>query len=120
MLDTESQESYADWSAPLAVGSWFGHFGLLVPLAVLGVIVTWPDRQRLWILHALTITYALSVVMFYVFARYRYPLVPFLLLFAAAGRLAHQRRPLQSWQRSLARRDRWSRLSRMSRCCRRR
>ncbi len=85
MLDTESQESYADWSAPIALGSWIGHFGLLIPLAVLGLIVTWPDRQRLWILYALTVTYALSVVMFYVFARYRYPLVPFLLLFAAAG-----------------------------------
>jgi len=84
MLDTESMESYAEWSAPLAIGRWLGHFGLLVPLAVLGLIVTWPDRQRLWILHALTISYALSVVMFYVFARYRYPLVPFLLLFASA------------------------------------
>ena len=37
MLDTESQESYAEWSAPLAVGGWIGHFGLLVPLAVLGL-----------------------------------------------------------------------------------
>ena len=85
MLDTESQESYAGYSAPIAILGWLGHFGLLVPLAVLGLIVTWPDRQRLWILHALLVTYALSVVMFYVFARYRYPMVPFLLLFAAAG-----------------------------------
>jgi tetratricopeptide (TPR) repeat protein len=84
MLDTESMESYAAWSTPIAIGSWIGHFGLLIPLAVLGMIVTWPERQRLWILHALTVTYALSVVMFYVFARYRHPLVPFLLLFAAA------------------------------------
>ena len=83
MLDTESQESYAEWSTPIWVLSWIAHFGLLVPLAVLGMIVTWRDR-RAWILHALTITYALSVVMFFVFARYRYPLVPFLLLFAAA------------------------------------
>src|SRR5688572_9228272 len=83
MLDTESQESYAGWSTPIAVLSWVAHFGLLVPLAVLGMIMTWRDR-RVRILHALTITYALSVVMFFVFARYRYPLVPFLLLFAAA------------------------------------
>ena len=85
MLDTESQESYVAWSAPIAILGWVGHFGLLVPLAVFGLIVTWRDRQRLWILHALIVTYAISVVMFYVFARYRYPLVPFLLLFAAAG-----------------------------------
>jgi tetratricopeptide (TPR) repeat protein len=96
MLDTESQQSYAAWSAPLRLLGWFGHFGVLVPLAVLGVIVTWPDRRRLGIVHALAITYALSVVMFYVFARYRFPLVPFLLLFAVAG--AWQiRRALQSW-----------------------
>ncbi|MDO8681513.1 MAG: tetratricopeptide repeat protein [Acidobacteriota bacterium] len=85
MLDTESQESYAEWSWPLRIGGWIGHFGVLVPLALLGVMVTWPERRRLWILYAMAIAYAASVVMFYVFARYRYPLVPFLLLFAAAG-----------------------------------
>ena len=52
MLDTESQESYAEWSWPLAVGGWVGHFGVLVPLAVAGVFVTWPQRRRLWLLHA--------------------------------------------------------------------
>ena len=97
MLDTESQASYAEWSWPLELLGWFGHFGLLVPLAALGAMVTWPDRQRLWILHALTLSYAASVVLFYVFARYRYPLVPFLILFAVAG-VSHLRRGLQSWQ----------------------
>ena len=96
MLDTESQESYADWSAPLRALGWFSHFGVLVPLAVLGLIVTWRDRQQLWILRALAITYAVSVVMFYVFARYRYPLVPFLLLFGAVGVL-HLKDALRSW-----------------------
>ena len=111
MLDTESQQSYAEWSTPLRVLGWLTHFGALVPLAVLGIIVTWPNRHRrlhagdaaaasagqgLWILHVLTITYALSVVMFYVFARYRHPLVPFLLLFAAAG-VTNRRRAFQSW-----------------------
>ena len=36
MLDTESQESYAEWSWPLRVLGWIGHFGVLVPLALLG------------------------------------------------------------------------------------
>jgi len=85
MLDTESQESYAEWSWPLAIGGWVGHFGVLVPLAVAGLIVTWPDRRRVWVLHAMAAAYAASVIAFYVFARYRYPLVPFLLLFGAAG-----------------------------------
>ena len=94
MLDTESQESHAEWSTPIAVLSWIAHFGLLVPLAVLGMIVTW---RRGWILHALTITYALSVVMFFVFARYRYPLVPLLLLFGAVGAF-NIRRAGESWR----------------------
>jgi len=85
MLDTESQESYAEWSWPLAVGGWVGHFGVLVPLAIAGVMVTWPERRRLWVLHVMAVAYAASVIVFYVFARYRYPLVPFLLLFSAAG-----------------------------------
>ena len=84
MIDTESQESHAEYSTPLWILGWVGHFGILVPLAVFGMIATWPDRRRLWLVHALMLTYAASVVMFFVFARYRYPLVPFLLLFAAA------------------------------------
>ena len=85
MLDTESQASYAEWSWPLKATGWFAHFGVLVPLAVLGVWATWPERRRLAIFYALTIAYAASVVFFYIFARYRFPLVPMLFLFAAAG-----------------------------------
>jgi tetratricopeptide (TPR) repeat protein len=85
MVDTESQEAYAEWSLPLRLGGFVGHFGLLVPLALFGVIVTWPMRSRLWVFYAMTIAYATSVVVFYVFARYRYPLVPLLIPFAAAG-----------------------------------
>ena len=85
MLDTESQEAHAEWSLPLRLGGVVGHFGILVPLALFGLIVTWPTRSRLWSLYAMTLAYAASVVLFYVFARYRYPLVPLLILFAAAG-----------------------------------
>jgi tetratricopeptide (TPR) repeat protein len=85
MLDTESQETHAEWSWPLRIGGLVGHFGVLVPLAVLGVVLTWPMRSRLWIVYAMTIAYAASVVLFYVFARYRYPLVPLLIAFAAGG-----------------------------------
>jgi tetratricopeptide (TPR) repeat protein len=85
MLDTESQESYAEYSWPLRFLGWFGHFGVLVPLALLGMILSWGDRQRLAILYALTGVYAASVLMFYVFARYRLPLVPFFMLFAAGA-----------------------------------
>src|SRR5262249_51891576 len=85
MVDTESQETHAEYSLPLRVLGTIGHFGVLVPLSLLGFALTWPIRTRLWILYAMTLAYAASVVAFYVFARYRYPLVPLLALFAAAG-----------------------------------
>jgi tetratricopeptide (TPR) repeat protein len=88
MLDTESQETHAEWSLPLRLLGPLGNFGVLVPLALFGAIVSWPLRSRLGIVYAMLFAYAASVVVFYVFARYRYPLVPFLLLFAAAGLVA--------------------------------
>ena len=84
-VDTESQETYAEFSSVLRLGATIGHFGLLVPLAVFGVCATWAFRDRLWIFYALTIGYAASVLVFYVFARYRSPLVPMLMLFVSAG-----------------------------------
>ena len=84
-FDTESQESYAEWSTPLRFLGPLGHFGILVPLACFGVWVTWPARSRLWILYVLAGAYAASVVVFFIYARYRFPLVPFLVMFAAAG-----------------------------------
>jgi tetratricopeptide (TPR) repeat protein len=84
-VDTESQESYEDWSPLLRVLARVGHFGVLVPLAVLGVFATWKGRSRIGVHYAMTVAYALSVVVFYVSARYRLPLVPFLMLFASAG-----------------------------------
>src|SRR5262249_17128783 len=85
MVDTESQETHAEYSLPLRVLGTIGHFGVLVPLSLPGFALTWPIRTRLWILYAMTLAYAASVVAFYVFARYRYPLVPLLAVFAAAG-----------------------------------
>src|SRR3954469_24327260 len=60
MLDTESQESYAEWSWPLRIGGVVGHFGVLAPLALLGAIVAWPRRDRLLLLYAMTLAYATS------------------------------------------------------------
>jgi tetratricopeptide (TPR) repeat protein len=85
MFDTESQESHAEHSTILAVTSPIGRFGVLVPLAIFGAIVVWSRRSQLWILYALLAAYALSVILFFVMARYRHPLLPLLVLFAAAG-----------------------------------
>jgi len=85
LIDTESQDSYEEWSPLLRIAAYIGQFGLLAPVAVLGLVVVWPDRRRWWLYYAMAAAFALSVVLFFVSARYRLPLVPFLMLFAAAG-----------------------------------
>jgi tetratricopeptide (TPR) repeat protein/4-amino-4-deoxy-L-arabinose transferase-like glycosyltransferase len=84
VIDTESQDTYAEWSVILRALGSITHFGTLVPLAILGMVVCWSQRP-LRILYALMLAYALSIVVFYIVARYRLPLVPFLALFASAG-----------------------------------
>ncbi len=83
--DSEDLYTYAEWSPPLRWLTWSWHFGMLAPLAAWGVVVTWRDRRRLWLLYGMAGAYAAGVAAFYVFGRYRYPLVPFLVLFAAGG-----------------------------------
>jgi tetratricopeptide (TPR) repeat protein len=84
-IDTEDQYTVAEWSLPLRISNSIFHFGILAPLAVMGMWVTWRQRERLWLLYGMVAAYTASVVLFYVFARYRYPLVPLLMLFAAGG-----------------------------------
>ncbi len=57
-------------------------FGLLLPLAVVGLGVA---ARRAPVLGASVVLLGLTVVAFFVTARYRAPLVPLLALFAAAG-----------------------------------
>lgn len=85
VIDTESQESHEDYSPVLRLLASFAHFGVLAPLACFGAWLTWPERRRLWPLYAMIGTYLLSVMAFYVVARYRLPLVPMLIIPAAAG-----------------------------------
>ena len=55
MVDTESQETHAEWSLPLRLLGPIGHFGVLVPLASSASIATWSgSRSRLWLLYAMT------------------------------------------------------------------
>jgi tetratricopeptide (TPR) repeat protein len=85
LIDTEAQESHAEYSWPLRRLGPVWHFGVALPLAVFGAVVLWPERRRVWLLYAMTAAYALSVVAFFVVARYRHPLMPLLFLFAGAG-----------------------------------
>src|SRR6185295_11589113 len=83
-VDTESIEVYAEYSRLLRVFFWL-HFGVILPLGVFGVWQTRSDWRRLAILYAMLLGLALAVALFYVLARYRYPMVPLVLLFAAAA-----------------------------------
>jgi tetratricopeptide (TPR) repeat protein len=60
-------------------------FGVLAPVAALGCALWWPQRQKLWVLYLMILTFALSVALFFIFGRYRFPVVPLLAIFAGAG-----------------------------------
>jgi tetratricopeptide (TPR) repeat protein len=83
-VDTESIETHADYSWVLRVLRWLD-FGVILPLGVLGAWLTRAAWRRLAILYAMFGTLVVSVAAFYVVARYRFPLVPIVLLFAGAG-----------------------------------
>ena len=83
-MDTESIDAYASYSLILRLLFWFS-FGVLLPLAVFGIWVTRHDWRRLSILYAMIAAIVLATAIFYVVARYRFPLVPILILFAAAA-----------------------------------
>jgi tetratricopeptide (TPR) repeat protein len=83
--DSDDFYIYQNWSWLLRFFAWFGHFGTLAPFAAVGVLFTFHQWRRLWLLYAMILSLALSVAAFYVFGRYRFPLVPLLALFAGAG-----------------------------------
>jgi tetratricopeptide (TPR) repeat protein len=86
--DTEGIEAYTDVSLLLRVLRVPGSFGVLAPLAAVGTLALWRDWRRFWLLPALALALAASIAVFYVFARYRYVLVPPLVPLAAAGTVA--------------------------------
>jgi tetratricopeptide (TPR) repeat protein len=72
-------------SRPLRALLPFYDFGALFSLAFLGAVFTWRRRRELWIFYAFAASLAAVTVCFAVAARYRFPVVPALILFAAAG-----------------------------------
>ena len=85
LVDAEAIGTHERESVPLATLGAALHFGVLCPLAALGAWWTRREWRRLWLLYAMALTFAAAVTGFYVFARYRYPLVPVAALFAGAG-----------------------------------
>ena len=83
--DSDDFYLYQKWSWLLTFLASINHFGVLVPLAAIGCVLTWREWRKLWLLYALSGTFAISVTLFYVFGRYRFLLVPMLALFTGAG-----------------------------------
>lgn len=83
--DAEDQYFYERSSSVLRVLGWVWHFGVLLPLAAAGFVLVLARRRELVALYAIVATLTAGVLLFYLMARYRYPLVPPLVLFAAAG-----------------------------------
>jgi tetratricopeptide (TPR) repeat protein len=93
IADTESQDVYAEWSSILRVLSPIS-FAVVFGLGALGAFMTADHWRRLWFLYAIALTYTASIVLFYVFARYRFPLVPMLILLGAGG--------IAAWRETMA------------------
>lgn len=85
MEDADDYYLYAEWSPWLRALGILGRFGLLAPLAVLGLVLHARRWRELSVLVLLILATAAGVALFYVFGRYRFSMVPFLLVLAGAG-----------------------------------
>jgi tetratricopeptide (TPR) repeat protein len=83
--DSESIYAHYRFSKLLNALGQISHFGVLLPLAILGICLNWQKRKDFWGIAWLWLCFAASVALFFVFARYRYPMTAVMLLFAAAG-----------------------------------
>lgn len=60
-------------------------FGVIAPLALLGMTMNFHSRRKLLLLYGYVFTQVLMLVAFFPCSRYRAPMVPILLIFAAAA-----------------------------------
>ncbi len=93
-VDVYVHRSYSHLLSALTwrVGPFAFPFGLLAPLAAVGLIAIWGPsplvagpRAGHVALVAFVVSYAASVILFFVTARYRLPVIPVMCVFAAAG-----------------------------------
>ena len=93
-----------NYSALLALALWKQGvafpFGIVSPLALAGIVLVVLRRPRQRLPAAAALAYATGVILFFVTARYRMPVLPLLLLLAAAAVLwlidEARRRPLRA------------------------
>ena len=58
-------------------------FGVICPLGIVGVILAWRKRRSARLLFLYMLTFSVVIISFFVVARYRLPMVPALMVFAA-------------------------------------
>jgi tetratricopeptide (TPR) repeat protein len=83
--DTEDIYAYGEWCRPLGWAFRVWHFGLLAPLAIIGIVLNRHRWRELWVLVVIAGLITASIALFFVFARFRFPLVPVLILFSASA-----------------------------------
>lgn len=81
--DAEDQYFYERFEPLFATLSRLLHLGIVLPLCAAGMVLGWSRKRDLGVLAWMLAWLCAGVVMFYVMGRYRYPIVPFVLLFAA-------------------------------------
>jgi len=84
LADTEDLYGWSDFASILRLHHLW-NFGLLLPLAIAGVVLTAGRWREHWLIPVSAGVYVASVILFFVFARYRLPVVPLLMLLAAGG-----------------------------------
>jgi len=83
--DTEDIYVHAEFSWLLAGLHAVFRFGVLLPLALAGLVFAWREREpggASELVATLAVVFTAAVAVFYVWARYRFPLVPMLVPFA--------------------------------------
>jgi 4-amino-4-deoxy-L-arabinose transferase-like glycosyltransferase len=58
-------------------------FGFIVPLALVGMMLSWQRRKEVLLLYGLAATYLISLLMYFVLAHYRMPVMWVFILFAS-------------------------------------
>ena len=85
VIDTDDIYFNEQYSLVLRMLNSLWNFGVLLPFAAVGIVVTRSQARRLMPLHLLWAAVFVGLVLSYVVARYRYPLACFLMPFAAAA-----------------------------------
>ena len=68
---------------PLMFSNWlYFPFGLVAPLAVIGLVLSLSQWRRFLVIYVMLGSYLLTLLLFFVCARFRQPMMPFIILFA--------------------------------------